>query len=56
VESDGAGWETKLTAMVPLTERDDRERDHLDGPVRKASACGGREAGGAGWAKGQVCQ
>jgi hypothetical protein len=25
-----------------------------DGPTRKASACGGREASGAGWAKGQV--
>jgi hypothetical protein len=25
-----------------------------DGPMRKASAYGGREAGGAGWAKGQV--
>jgi hypothetical protein len=23
-------------------------------PARKASTCGGREAGGAGWAKGQV--
>jgi hypothetical protein len=25
-----------------------------DGLARKASACGGREAGGADWAKGQV--
>jgi hypothetical protein len=25
-----------------------------DGPARKALACGGREANGAGWAKGQV--
>jgi hypothetical protein len=68
------GWETKLTAGVHLTERDERERDQLGRrePKRKTYFCRdaidtragwaseegfglqGKEAGGAGWAKGQV--
>jgi hypothetical protein len=46
--SDGANQTGKrISAETPSTHGP-------DGLVRMALACGGREAGGAGWTKGQV--
>jgi hypothetical protein len=48
ISSEGANQKGKrIPAETPSTHGP-------DGPTRKASAYGGREAGGAGWAKGEV--